>query len=211
MIVAMLFSELEGSTLEELTAAYRGPPLDGEEDRVSFYDDVGDAIARHGGIGFLEGELDQDDEDRMAAAIGALAFSEDPAVGKRRLNMRIRALLDHPSPNVVVTVIDSLRRLEDRTVHDRVLELLDSSPAMIRACALIYLRVLFPDAALPLLLDALNDPDATIRFTAVDQLDELQCTDRATFERMLDDPEEDVRELARYILYNHFPDSARSQ
>ncbi len=37
-MVAMLFTELEGSTLEELIAAYRGPPLDGEEYRVVFYD-----------------------------------------------------------------------------------------------------------------------------------------------------------------------------
>jgi HEAT repeat protein len=204
MLVAMLFSELEGSTLEELIDAFRGPPLDGEEYRVSFYDDVADAIARLGGIDFLEGELDQDDDDRMAAAIGALAFSQDLGVDKRRLNIRLRSLLDHPNPNVVITAIDSLRRLEDWTVHDRVLELFHRSPGMIRARALIYLSVLFPDEALPLLLDALNDPDATIRFTAVDQLDELQFTDRATFERMIDDPDEDVRGNARYILDNHF-------
>lgn len=204
LMVAMLFSELEGSTLEELIDAFRGPPLDGEGYRVSFYDDVADAIARLGGIAFLEGELDQDDEDRMAAAIGALAFSQAPGVDKRRLNIRLPPLLDHPNPNVVITAIDSLRRLEDGAVHDRVLELLDRSPGMIRARALIYLRVLFPDEGLPLLLDALNDPDATIRFTAVDQLDELQVTDRATFERMLDDSDEDVRGHARYILDNHF-------
>ncbi len=74
VVVAMLFSELEGSTLEELIDAFRGPPLDGEEYRVSFYDDVADAIARLGGIDFLAGELDQDDEDRMAAAIGRSGF-----------------------------------------------------------------------------------------------------------------------------------------
>ncbi len=200
----MLFSELEGSTLEELIAAYRGPPLDGEEYRIVFYDDVADAIARLGGIGFLQGELDQDDEDRMAAALGALAFSEDPAVDRRGLVIRLRGLLEHPNSNVVITAIDGLRRLEDRTVHDRVLELLDRGPGLVRAHALIYLTVLCPDEALPLLLDALNDADATIRFTAVDQLDELQFTDRATFERMLDDPDEDVRECTRYVLDNHF-------
>lgn len=206
MIGAMLFSELEGSTLDELIAAFHGPPLDGEEYRASFYDDVAIAIAEHGGIAFLEGELDQDDDDRMAAAMGALAFCEDPAVDRRGLVIRLKRLLAHANPDVVVTVIDSLRALGDRTVHDRVLELLGPGPVIVRARALIYLRVLFPDSALPLLLDALQDPDPTVRFTAVDQLDELeQFTDRATFERMLDDPEEDVRGHARYILDHHFP------
>jgi len=32
-VVVMLFSELEGSTLEELIDGFRGPPLDGEEYR----------------------------------------------------------------------------------------------------------------------------------------------------------------------------------
>ncbi len=205
MIVAMLFSELEGSTLEELIDAFRGPPLDGEQYRVSFYDDVADAIARLGGIDFLEDELDQDDEDRTAAAMAALAFCEDPAVDRRALTIRLRRLLDHPNPHVVDTAIDSLWKLGDRTVHDRVLELLDHGPTgLVRASALTYLRVLFPDSALPLLLDALADPDATVRFAAVDELDELQFTDRATFERMLDDSDEDVRGHARYILDNHF-------
>ncbi len=126
---------------------------------------------------------------------GALAFFENTSIDKRRLNIRLRSLLHHPNPNVV-TAIDGLRKLEDRTVRDRVVELLDHDPTgFVRAHALIYLRMLFPDAALPLLLDALDDADGTLRFTAVDQLDELeQFTDRATFERMLNDPEETVRE-----------------
>ncbi len=58
-----------------------------------------------------------------------------------------------------------------------------------------------PDTAIPVLLGALDDPDATVRFHVVNQLDRLeQFTDRATFERMLDDPDEDVRERARSIL-----------
>ncbi len=69
-----------------------------------------------------------------------------------------------------------------------------------------------PDTAIPLLLGALHDPDATVRFHVVNQLDRLeQFTDRATFERMLDDPDKDVRESARHILDNHLSDSAQSQ
>jgi len=108
----------------------------------------------------------------------------DPAVDRRGLVIRLERLLAHANLEVVVTVIDSLRALGDRTVHGRVLGLLGPGPVIVRARALIYLRVLFPDSALPLLLDALQDPDSTVRFTAVDQLDELeQFTDRGTFER----------------------------
>jgi len=61
-----------------------------------------------------------------------------------------------------------------------------------------------PDKAIPLLIGALRDSNATVRFIAVNQLDRLeQFTDRAAFERMLDDPDKDVRERARSILDNH--------
>jgi len=68
-----------------------------------------------------------------------------------------------------------------------------------------------PDKAIPLLLGALRDSNATVRFIAVNHLDRLeQFTDRAAFERMLDDPDKDVRERARSGL-SHLPDSAQSQ
>ncbi len=211
MIAAMPFSALEGRTLEELIAAFRGPPLGGEEHRAAFYDDLADAIATRGGIDFLQGEVDQADEVRLAAAVSALAFWEDPSVDRHRLLLRLRQLLDDANPDVVVTAIDSLRQLADREIHEHVLELLGSGPGMVRAHALIYLRVLLPDSALELLIAALRDPDAAVRFTAVDQLDEFETvSDRETFEGMLDDPDEDVREHARYILEQHSSEIADS-
>ncbi len=121
-VPVMLYSELEGSTFEELIAAFRGPPLDGEEYRASFYDDVADAIARLGGIDFLESELDQDDEDRIAAAITALAFCEDPAVDRQGFAIRLRRLLEDPNPYLAATAIDGLSGLdEDSLDPDEVL------------------------------------------------------------------------------------------
>lgn len=38
----MLLSELKGSTLNQLIVAFRGPPLDGDEYRASFYHEVAD-------------------------------------------------------------------------------------------------------------------------------------------------------------------------
>jgi len=56
------------------------------------------------------------------------------------------------------------------------------------------------------LLDALHDPEARVRFTAVSQLDQLErFTDRAVIERMLDDPDEELREYTRSILDRRFP------
>lgn len=80
----------------------------------------------------------------------------------------------------------------------------------VRAAALAAIANLGPaDSAIPLLLDALQDPDATVRFTAVNHLGGLdQFTDRTTLERMLDDPEKDVREHTRHILDRNFPDIA---
>ena len=56
-----------------------------------------------------------------------------------------------------------------------------------------------------LLLEALHDPEATVRFSAVLQLGEFkQFTDRDVFERMLEVPDEDVRWGARDSLDRRF-------
>ena len=85
------------------------------------------------------------------------------------------------------------------------LQQIDAGPPIVTAAGLTYMRVLFGDEATPILVAALDHPNSTVRFAAVNELDDLQgFSDRTTFERMLNDPDPDVGEHARYILDHHY-------
>jgi len=82
----------------------------------------------------------------------------------------------------------------------------DPHPDVREAALAVIDKLGTPDTAIRLLVDALHDPDATVRLTALNHLDRLeQFSDRVTFERMLDDPDKVVRERARSILDNEVP------
>jgi hypothetical protein len=204
----MLFHELESKTVAELLDAFDGPPLDGEEYRVSFYDDIAQRIAELGGIEQLRGTLDTDDDDRLAAVLGAFSATQAASVDRAERQEWFRRFLTHHCPSVVASAIDGLRLVDDRDVKDQVLELIRTGPPIVRWSGFTYLRVLFVEEATPILVAALDDPDSTVRFAAVDELDDLEgFSDRTAFERMLDDPDPDISEHARYILDHHFNSS----
>jgi len=94
---------------------------------------------------------------------------------------RIEARVRDPNPHVRAAALDAIANLAQST------------------------------AAIPLLLEALDDPGATVRGAAVSGLDSQQFTDQDVFERMLEDPDEDVRWRARDILDRHCPDDASLQ
>ncbi len=121
--------------------------------------------------------------------------------------------LDDPHHLVRENAVRELNELDYTAALPRIEELCADPHPDVRQAALAAVDKLgAPDTAIPLLVNALSDPDATVRFIVVNHLDRLeQFTDRATFERMLDDPDKDVRERARSSLDNHLPDSAQSQ
>jgi hypothetical protein len=201
----MLYHELKSKTVAELLDAFDGPPLDGEEYRASFYDDVAYRIAELGGIEQLRRKLDTHDDDRLAAVLGAFTAPQAASVDRAERQALFRRSLTHHYPSVVDNAIYGLRTINDHDARNQVLELIHTGPPTVRASGFTYMRALFGDQATPILLAALDDPDPIVRFAAVNELDDLDgFTDRATFERMLDDPDPDIREHARYILDHHF-------
>jgi hypothetical protein len=78
----MLYHELESKTVAELVDAFDGPPLDGDEYRASFYDEVACRIAELGGIDHLRIKLDTDDDDRLAAVLGAFSAAGAASVDR---------------------------------------------------------------------------------------------------------------------------------
>lgn len=107
-----------------------------------------------------------------------------------------------------VDELDELDELDYMPALARIVALRADPHPHVRGTALGAIANLAPpDAAISLFLDALHDPDADVRLAAVMQLDQLeQFSDRDVFERMLDDPDEEVRAWTRSILDRSFPD-----
>jgi hypothetical protein len=204
----VLYRELESKMVPELLAAFDGPLLDGEEYQASFYDDVAQRIVELGGSEQLGDRLDTDDDDRLAALLGALSSRQAASVDRVERQVVFRRALLHHYPSVVAAAVDGLRSINDLEVRDQVFDLIATAPPIVRASGLGYMRTMFEEEAAPLLLAALDDPDPIVRFAAVNELDDLDgFSDRATFERMLDDPDADVSAVARYIVDHHLDSS----
>ena len=124
----MLFHELESKTVAELLDALDGPPLDGEEYRFSFSDDIAQRIAELGGIDQLRRKLDKDDDDRLAAVLGAFSATQAASVDRAEPGALFRRFLTHHCPSVVASAIDGLRSINDRDVKNQVLELIHAGP-----------------------------------------------------------------------------------
>ncbi len=163
-------------------------------------------------------ELEELDYTPALARIESLRADPDPHVRQAALStlanlgardqaipLLIEALRD-PHHLVRENAVRELDELDYTAALPRIEELCADPHPDVRQAALAAVDKLgAPDTAIPLLVNALSDPDATVRFIVVNHLDRLgQFTDRATFERMLDDPDKDVRERARSSLDHHF-------
>ncbi len=141
------------------------------------------------------------------------ALSAIPNLGARdqAIPLLLEALRD-PHHLVREQAVRELDGLDCTSVLPRIEALCaDPEPGVRQAALAAVDKLGTPDKAIPLLLGALVDPNSTVRFIAVNHLGRReQFTDAATFERMLEDPDKDVRECARSIL-SHLPDSAKSQ
>jgi len=135
------------------------------------------------------------------AALSAIASLEAPS---QAVPLLLGALGD-PHQFVRENAVRELDELDYTPALPRIEALCADPHPDVRQTALAAVdRLGGPDTGIPLLRDALGDPDATVRLLAVNHLGRLeQLTDRATFERMLNDPDEDVRERVRSVLANH--------
>lgn len=169
-----------------------------------------------------ENAVDELEELDYTAALARIeALSEDPHPHVRQavlgaitsLGAPGRAVpflldaLNDPHRHVRKLAVQELDELEHAAALPSIEALCTDPHPDVREAALAVIDKLgAPDTAIRLLVDALHDPDATVRLTALNHLDRLeQFSDRVTFERMLDDPDKDVRERARSILDNEVP------
>ena len=167
-----------------------------------------DGLSVLGGCGLTERILALAADPRALVRGAVLRFARR-VVPDRAPALLLDGLRD---PHYIVreNAVDELDELDYMPALPRIVELSRDPHPHVRSAALGAIANLGPpDAAIALLLGALRDPDVRVRFTAVSQLDQLdRFTDPGVFERMLDDPDEEVRGYTRSILGRRFPDVA---
>jgi HEAT repeat protein len=207
---AMSFNyELDKLNLEELIARFNMPSPEGEEYEFAYYLDVSGLIAKQGakGLAFLQEQLDKANTVRLRALLFALTQSdiETPLSLEQLLSY-----LRDERPEIVAETIDSLRRQDRREVKHIVFNLLQHPSPYVRGSVLRYISSLYPNEALPFLIDALKDENFIVRENVADEMGELGMLEVLPYLRsLLTDSHPDVQQAAQSaieILKANLPD-----
>lgn len=194
------YLELNHLNLEELIAHFQGLPLEAEEYAVVYYQEVANLIRAKGeaGIAFLQGEIKEADTARLRGILFALSEAQVDAPEFRDL---LFSYLQDERPMIVMEAVDSLRILGEKNAVDSVLALLEHPSPYVRGSVLRFMRCLAPNKALPLLIEALKDPDFIVRENAADELGELDQVEAIPSLRpLLADSHSDVREAVQTAI-----------
>lgn len=156
-------------------------------------------LATLGGCGLTERVLALGADPRGGVRGAVLRFVREVIPG-RAPPLLLEGLED---PHYIVRwdAVEGLGQLEYAPALPRVEAMLRDPHPHVRSEALWAIPSLAPSSAtIPLLLEALNDPEADVRDSALTVLECERFTGRDMLERMLDDPDERVRCNARNIL-----------
>jgi hypothetical protein len=193
-----IYPELDNLTLDALKAALYSPCPDGDEYAFGYYEEVALLIMAKGGAEYLRSQLDIAQAERLAAVIFGITSTpiSDPV-----LTQRLISLLSAAHEIVVMAVIDGLRFQSETSAVDIVLGLNTHHSPYVRGAVLRYIRTLFPEQALPLLIASLADDHYIVREVAADELGELYNTAALPhLKKLLDDPHPHVRQAVETAI-----------
>jgi hypothetical protein len=199
--------ELEGHSLEELLETLDSGAVGAPQGERAFWlQEAARLVAeREGGLDLLLERLQGGDEDRLRAILLGLSFIPPATLAGRReeVGQLLLAHTQDPRPLIVAEAVDSLRHLGYAEAQAQIAPLLRHSSPHVVGAVLRFLSRYDPEAARPLLLDALRSPDPIIRQNGIDELDELGCVEALPAVRLLlTDPDEDVRQAAQTAVAN---------
>ena len=201
-----LYTELDSLKLAELISRFQEPAPEGKEYAAAYYDEVAALIEEKGeaGLKFLDSQLPIADKDRLGAILLALATPGHPLS-----KVMLLKYLHDKRPYIIVRAIDGLWRQGQSDASNEVLALRNHPDAWVRGAVLRFMRHIQPEAAVPILLEALQDPHYIVRENAIDELDELEAITALPYIRpFLQDQPKDVRAAAR-LAVEHFEDATR--
>jgi HEAT repeat protein len=208
-----LYPELNNLSLAQLATCFRNVPPSEEGHEAIYLSEVAFQIRKRGrpGNSFLWDELGDAGEAELRALLFALTF---PSEGKpdiqplepvmaSSLQQKLILHLSDERAMVVAESIWGLCSLKQTAALERVLPLATHQSPYVRSSVLDYLIELFPELAIPRLLESLNDPHYIVRETAVDGLDVLDVVEAIPLLRkLLSDEHPDVRQAAQTALDN---------
>lgn len=209
------FPILETKPCPEAIALFLSDPLSHgvEPDETGFFlDDVAVRIAKCGndGVAFLLDSLAQVDEERARAILLGLAFIDKGAARQflPRIKSVLASFLASTNPLLVAQAVDSIGALGFTEMLASITPLLHHQSPYVVGSALRFLSKHFPSQARPILMEALRSPEPIVRANAIDELDDLECTEALpSIVGLLNDPHENVRAAANWAAA-HLGDSA---
>ncbi|WP_066425456.1 HEAT repeat domain-containing protein [Anabaena sp. 4-3] len=205
-MVVSFYPELDNLNIEDLKKSFHSPPLPGE-DAALYYQEVAHLIKSQdevAGKNFLLQEINNANTEQLQAILFALTETPlDNSSDDTDLFYLLKSYLEDERPLIVMEAIDGLSRLKVREpVKDSILKLRYHLSPYVRSSVLRFMRRLYPQQALSLLVKSLNDPDYIVRETAADELGELDNPEVIPNlqELMLKESHPDVREAAKISL-----------
>lgn len=200
------YSELDNLSLSELIARFHGAPLEGEEYGYTYYSEVALLIRQSGsaGVEFLYpkgmiwNEAKQADTIKLRAILLALT---QPRLEQPALRDWLLSLLQDKRSIIVAEAIDSLTRQGEADTLEQVLPLLKHASPYVRGSVLRFMSEFYPERAVPLLIEGLNDAHFIVRENATDELGSLCAVEALPFLRAkLEDPHPHVRQAAETAI-----------
>lgn len=168
-----IYHELDQLGLDELIGHFHLSPPDGPDYSYVYYSDVAFLIVEKGGqagINYLRSEMSKVDSDQLRAILQPLAAHLLTDLSFKSL---LITLLANGDPMLVMETIDCLCTQSERSVLDKVLVLWKHPSPYVRGAVLRYIRRLFPQMALPILIEGTLDAHYIVRENAADELGEL--------------------------------------
>lgn len=196
------YPELDNLNIEDLKKRFHLPPSAGE-DVTLYYQEVAHLITSKdqvAGKNFLLKEINNANTEKLQAILFALTETplNYPCADPDLFYLLVSYLHDE-RPLIVMEVIDGLSRLGMKETVNFILKLRVHPSPYVRSSVLRFMRRLYPEKALPLLLESLHDPDYIVRESAADELGELDAPEviPKLQQLMLRDSHPDVREAAK--------------
>lgn len=208
-----MYQQLDKLALAKLIKRWQAAPLpeQGEEEGFDpieqaslYYNEVAYRIVEKGqqGAEFLFNELktlNKTDVDRLQAIIYFLPKPEHPIP-----SVILLAYLKDTNPIMVTRAIEGLAFQGQKDAIKEVLALRTNPDQYIRGAVLSFMEKLYPEQAIPMAIEALQDSDEVVRSVAIDVLDDLEAVETLEYIRpFLNDTAPHVREAAEWAV-NHF-------
>jgi hypothetical protein len=204
-----LFPELDSMPFTQLQESFSSEAHTeaNSADHDLWLQEVAVKLAKSGpdGLAFLTKCVPEADQARLRAILIAFSFIPPEIVNVRRGEIieTLVPFLHCANPTLIGEAVEALACLGITEQQHQIFPLLAHSSPFVVSAAIRYFSRRFPEIAKPILLRSLESKEALIRENAIDELDNLACTEALPqLLRLLSDDDEHVRQAAKTAVAN---------